>query len=732
MVVDRRPTPVGTLPLTSGPDGEGTVYHGWTEEGHKVYVSASHDFGTTWTHHLVWDGGVGTSYDHKFTWLAVDSDGNVFNVFSDDRNVYLSSSTDQGVTWSRPLRVNAGGPSNIAIFPHIAAGSPGRVIISFYGHSGTSSQDPAADWKVFAVRSQNALAASPLFEEVLVSNRTFHTGPVCEQGLACPCCRELTECYDIDIDPVDGSAALAYGSFAVAGTYISRQVAGASSLIGKTVQDRSATCPTPANNCNTVPVARNACILPGDLVVTDLTGTAETPPVLEPQQDIESISIAEPAGVGNSLVLTMKVTSLNLSSLPPNVFWRIIWQGPGTGTTNQHYVDVVNCATGGLSSHYGHFTTGSVEDGPSDGFTMLADGTIRITIAKSKVGSPTPGTLLSAVNGDSRQIVGTCPIVGSAAFAPIDVTNSGQYLVLGNDYCSPLQLTCEPDNTAGPGDHTVTFQVTNPSTATRTVAATLNDSNGWLVGGSAFLAIPALGSGQSQSLSRTLRLPSNCMPTPVDVLTWVATASDLPGQAQCQTQYTCDSATPTLISRFDAAPAGDGVDLRWAPLSTEGIVGWNLYRGRTAETTIERVNAQPIAVDGSPEYRYHDVPGTPGEVFYRLAGVGTDGRETSLIQTRTQTSPLAFAFAVSGANPFRGGTRLSYTLPQRAPVRVEVFNVTGQYVRTLVNREEGAGSYQVPFALGGTAGDRPLPAGIYLVRLTAGKEQQSVRIVGLN
>src|SRR5206468_11763485 len=155
MVTDRRPGANATL-LMSGADGEGNVYHGWTEEGHRVFVSVSHDFGTTWTHRLVWDGGIGSSYDHKFTWLAVDGAGNVYNVFSDDRNVYLSSSTDQGVTWSLPIRVNRGDASNIAIYPQIAAGSEGRVVITFYGHSGTSSQDPDAEWKVFVSRCQNA------------------------------------------------------------------------------------------------------------------------------------------------------------------------------------------------------------------------------------------------------------------------------------------------------------------------------------------------------------------------------------------------------------------------------------------------------------------------------------------------------------------------------------------------------------------------------------------------
>ena len=729
MVTDRRPGANVAL-LTAGPNGEGNVYHGWTEEGHKVFVSVSHDFATTWTHHLVWDGGVGSSYNHKFTWSAVDQAGNVYTTFSDDRNVYLSISQDQGVTWSRPVRVNRGGASNIAIYPQIAAGSSGRVVITFYGHSGTSSQDASADWKVFVSRCQNSLAATPLFEEVLVSNRSFHSGPVCEQGLACSCCRELTECFDIDIDPNDGSAALAYGTFAVAGTYISRQVSGASAIAGKAVVDHSVDCPTPANNCNTVTATRRPCVLPGDLVVTDPTGTADTPPVANQQQDIESISIAEPAGIGDKLVLTMKVTSLNLSSLPPDAFWRIIWQGPGTGTANQHYVDVVNCATGGLSSHYGHFTTGSVQDGLTDAFSLSPDGTIQITIAKSKVGSPVPGTLLSAVNGDARDIIGTCPVMGTAAFAPIDVTNSGQYVVVGNDYCLPLQVTCERDAMVLPGDHTVRYTVTNPSTATRTVVASINDSNGWLVGGASFTAIPALGPGQSVTVTKTLRLPPDCAPRPLDHVTWTATDSDLPGSVECVTNYTCSLPTPTLVERFEAATAGDGVDLVWSTAAVEGVAGWNLYRGPTPETATERVNPRTIPVSGAT-YRYHDpsVPG--GDVCYRLSGVHPDGTEAPFAETFAHVTPLTFSLGLAGPNPFRGATTLRYSLAERSAVRIEVLNVVGQRVRTLVDQEAGPGSYQVPFALIEASGRRLAP-GTYLVRMVAGKQKRGVFVVGLN
>src|SRR5206468_3030101 len=69
------------------------------------------------------------------------------------------------------------------------------------------------------------------------------------------------------------------------------------------------------------------------------------------------------------------------------------------------------------------------------------------------------------------------------------------------------------------------------------------------------------------------------------------------------------------------------------------------------------------------------------------------------IATDPDAGSTAFSFRLAGANPFQARTALGYTLPARAPVRIEIFSVTGQRVATLVNRVQEAGSYTVPFEL---------------------------------
>ena len=85
-----------------------------------VYVAVSTDAGLgaatfTFTDHKVFTSPAGSlgatnGNNNIFPALAVDNFGNVYTVWSDNQNVLLSSSSDLGITWTAPVRVNSGGP----------------------------------------------------------------------------------------------------------------------------------------------------------------------------------------------------------------------------------------------------------------------------------------------------------------------------------------------------------------------------------------------------------------------------------------------------------------------------------------------------------------------------------------------------------------------------------------------------------------------------------------------
>jgi choice-of-anchor B domain-containing protein len=191
--------------------------------------------------------------------------------------------------------------------------------------------------------------------------------------------------------------------------------------------------------------------------------------------------------------------------------------------------------------------------------------------------------------------------------------------------------------------------------------------------------------------------------------------------------------TPTLVTGFEARATSDGVDLAWSSGASDRIAAWNVYRGAAIESPFELVNPEPIPMGSGGTFQLHDAPGFTGTVHYRLAALMRDGSE-QVLEIRSlelQAAPQTLAIRLAGGNPFRGATTIAYELPERSPVRLEVFSVGGERVRTLVNGVKDGGAYHTIFNLR-TVGERSLAAGIYLVRLVAGKEQRQLRLVALD
>ena len=93
---------------------------------------------------------------------------------------------------------------------------------------------------------------------------------------------------------------------------------------------------------------------------------------------------------------------------------------------------------------------------------------------------------------------------------------------------------------------------------------------------------------------------------------------------------------------------------------------------------------------------------------------------TAVLENRDGDLPEDFALEQNHPNPFNSNTVIRYSIPQRATVSLEVYNLPGQEVARLVYGLREAGSYTVEWD-GRDNADRALATGVYMYRLRAGE-----------
>ncbi|MBC8192747.1 MAG: T9SS type A sorting domain-containing protein [Candidatus Marinimicrobia bacterium] len=114
---------------------------------------------------------------------------------------------------------------------------------------------------------------------------------------------------------------------------------------------------------------------------------------------------------------------------------------------------------------------------------------------------------------------------------------------------------------------------------------------------------------------------------------------------------------------------------------------------------------------------------TGGESIFLIGAfryVGVDGLALPEEYTLNQNYP----------NPFNPITTISYGLPERAEVSMEIYNMRGQLIATLVNEHQEAGLYQQIWnGLDGSG--QPVSTGLYLTRLHSGPYTRVIKMIYL-
>ncbi|MEK7774846.1 MAG: right-handed parallel beta-helix repeat-containing protein, partial [Candidatus Zixiibacteriota bacterium] len=107
-----------------------------------------------------------------------------------------------------------------------------------------------------------------------------------------------------------------------------------------------------------------------------------------------------------------------------------------------------------------------------------------------------------------------------------------------------------------------------------------------------------------------------------------------------------------------------------------------------------------------------------------------EGGSEKLVANAHPSVELPYSFEVSQnyPNPFNPTTEIRFVLPESKHTLIEVFNVLGQRVSTIIDRQLTAGEHVVSWN-GRTDDDGSVASGVYLYRLTAGSYSATRKMI---
>ncbi len=184
-----------------------------------------------------------------------------------------------------------------------------------------------------------------------------------------------------------------------------------------------------------------------------------------------------------------------------------------------------------------------------------------------------------------------------------------------------------------------------------------------------------------------------------------------------------DHSLPVQASEFSAIANSNSIEISWKTQSEVNNAGfnvlkmtpddpaWELIAGYKSDVGLRGLGTSPTG----RSYEFTDMKVQSGTLYeYKIQSVSTSGavEDLSTISV-TANVPRAYALYQNYPNPFNPTTVISYQLSAVSHVTLEVYDVLGREIATLVDGQQNAGAYKVNF-------DGAIyPSGVYFYRIDA-------------
>ena len=181
--------------------------------------------------------------------------------------------------------------------------------------------------------------------------------------------------------------------------------------------------------------------------------------------------------------------------------------------------------------------------------------------------------------------------------------------------------------------------------------------------------------------------------------------------------YAYQDFAPRAPGNLTAAVVNQKIELKWSK-NTEADTGYyNIYRDTVPNFTIDSTKLISRQKD---TLFTESLPKTVKKIYYKLTAEDNQGNISQPSEEKVITYTSAeekyevvesYQLFQNYPNPFNPSTTISYRLKERGYVKLMVYDIKGELIKVLVNKEQESGYYETEFDASSLA------SGIYIYRI---------------
>ena len=191
--------------------------------------------------------------------------------------------------------------------------------------------------------------------------------------------------------------------------------------------------------------------------------------------------------------------------------------------------------------------------------------------------------------------------------------------------------------------------------------------------------------------------------------------------------YTYQDLAPLAPRNLSAVVDSNYITVRWNRNTEADTSFYKVYRDTVVNFTIDSTKLVSSSADS---FFIQINPDNVSRYVYKVSSVDNQGNEslpsaeivvdiTSMTDDEYPMTISDFILYQNYPNPFNPSTKIGYQLKERAYVKLMVYDIKGELISVLVNKEQTTGYYEVDFSVNSLQSSvgNSIASGIYLYRI---------------